>query len=118
METPMPPDDAENVTRLPVQFKSQGPEGRTIVAPSEVGRAGQCSHYYGVKYIVDEAKSHVECSGCGAQLNPMWVLKRLTIKDSTFHEAAKRYQAELAELSERKRTGCEHCGKMTRITRR
>lgn len=114
----MPPDDAGNVTRLPVAYKSQGPEGRTLVMPQELpSTATDCDHYFGAKYLVDEAKAHVECSKCGAQLNPMWVLKRLCMKDSTFHAAAKRYQAELSELTARSRTSCQHCGKMTRIRR-
>jgi hypothetical protein len=71
-----------------------------------------------VPYLVDEALAEVECGKCGAKLNPMWVLVRLANEDRRLNESQRRYQEEMARLNERERTKCEHCGQMTRISRR
>ena len=107
--------DDDNVTKLPVRFKSPAPEGRTLLRPWEVGRSGGCMHS---RFVVDDKKLEVECGDCKEKLNPMWVLVHLTIQDKQMHEAAKRYKEEMARLAERERTKCNHCGQMTRISRR
>lgn len=105
----------DNVTRLPVRYKSHVPEERTLVRPHEVQRYGGCAHN---KFIVDDKKLEVECGECGERLNPMWVLTQLASRDMRMHEAARRYKDEMKRLDERSRTKCDHCGKMTRISRR
>ena len=107
----------DNVSKLPVRFKSPLPADRTLVLPYEVQRAS-CDHMFGVQYIIDIAQAEVECSKCHAKLNPMWVLKQLAIQDSRYYEAQQRYKEEMARLSERSRTKCDNCGKLTRISRR
>jgi hypothetical protein len=86
------------------------------VFPHEVGKTG-CTHY-NAAYIVDETLAEVECGKCGAKLNPIWVLARLATEDRRYLDAQRRYQEEMARLSERERTKCEHCGHMTRISHR
>lgn len=110
-------DDDDKIKRLPVKFKPQVPEERTLVRPYEVAKFGGCLHLF-CGYVVDEALAEVECGKCGAKLNPMWVLQRLANEDRRMAESQERYQDEQRRLAERSRTKCDHCGKMTRISRR
>lgn len=48
----------------------------------------------------------------------MWVLTRLATEDRRMHENLDRYNEEMRRLNERVRTKCQHCGAMTRISRR
>lgn len=111
------PTDSDVVTKLPVRFKHPVPEERAVVFLHEVGRGHECPHLF-VPYIVDQALAEVECGRCGAKLNPMWVLTRLASEDRRHEEGQRRYQDEMKRLSDRARTKCDHCGKMTRISRR
>jgi hypothetical protein len=110
-------DDDDKVKQLPVRFKNPAPEDRTLMRPYEVDKGGGCSHFM-VHYIIDEKLAEVECGGCGAKLNPMWVLGQLANMDRRYEEGQKRYQEEMKRLDERERTKCQNCGKMTRISRR
>lgn len=111
-------DDGENVTRLPVRFKTQGKTGRALeLIDRYFDNEGQCSHR-NATFIVCESEADVECGKCGAKLNPMWVLKHLAVEERRLHEMSERYKDEMKRLSERSRTQCQHCGKMTRISRR
>lgn len=101
----------ENVLQLPVKFKDQEPVERTLT----LAKTGQCLHTSG--FILDESLEHVHCKACKEALNPMWVLRRLANQETQYHVAAARYQEEMQRLSERSRTKCEHCNKMTRISR-
>ena len=120
----------DDVTKLPVKFKGP-PSGERVL--DVVRGSGGCNHDFffagdplapggsvmkHVTYIVDEAAAEVECSNCKARLNPMWVLARLAHNETQYHEFASRYQEEMQRLSERTRTRCDYCGKMTRISRR
>lgn len=104
-----------NITPLPVKFKKASPEERTLFAPYEVGKSG-CSHFPG-HFVVSESLADVTCVDCGEKLNPMWVLKQLANRDRKFADAHDRYADECKRLTERQRTKCDHCGKMTRISR-
>jgi uncharacterized protein YeaO (DUF488 family) len=39
-------------------------------------------------------------------------------KEHRWHELHARYQDEMQRLAERERTKCQHCGQLTRISRR
>jgi hypothetical protein len=108
-------DLPEGVKRLPIRFKSPVSPDRSLVWPHEVGQHTTCFHR---KFIVDDAKSEVECAECHEKLNPMWVLKTLCGRDHRFHEAHTRYNDEMKRLAERSYTKCDYCQKMTRISRR
>ena len=106
-------NDDENITKLPVRFKNANPD-KSLVFPYEVGNR-KCYHR---RFVIDETLKKVECADCGESLNPMWVLRHLCGQESNwFHNAAK-YQEEMKRLNERQRTKCQHCGQMTRISRR
>ena len=109
----------DNVTKLGVRFKEPTPPERTLVFPHEVGIRG-CNHaeYEGAAFIVDDKLDEVTCSKCQAKLNPMFVLKQLTGRETRFHEGHRRYHDEMKRLKDRTRTKCEHCDRMTRISRR
>lgn len=106
--------ERENVTKLPVSFKGPLPDDRTLIGIREVPRRGACQHLL-VTYIVDGASDTVECGQCHERLNPMWVLTQLATLDRRMVASQARYQDEMKRLSERQRTKCGHCGKMTRI---
>jgi ribosomal protein S27E len=107
--------DDDNVTKLLVRLKNAAPEDRTLLRPWEVQKHDKCMHH---SFVVDDKKTEVECATCGEKLNPMWVLVQLASKDMRMQEAAKRYKDEMARLAERERTKCQHCGQITRISRR
>lgn len=114
------PQAPAGVTKLPVRFKSQAPAERTAVLPFEIGRPEPCLHspLMGATYIVDTKLAEVECGKCGAKLNPMFVLQQIAAEDRRMAQARERYQDEQKRLANRQRTKCDHCGKMTRISRR
>lgn len=101
------------IVELNVRFKNTDPD-RELVLPYEVGKRS-CHHR---SFIVDESKAEVECADCGEKVNPMWALTRLCTRESRWHQAHDRYQDEMKRINERSRTKCDHCGKMTRISRR
>lgn len=68
------------------------------------------------RFLIDETLNEVECRDCGAKLNPMYALKQLAQQENKYHEYHARYQDELQRLSDRSKTKCEHCRKMTRIS--
>lgn len=106
----------DNITKLPVRFKSPLPNDRTLLQPFEVPKVGRCSHLF-AQYIVDPSAAEVECGKCHEKLNPMWVLAQLANSDRRMAEHRERYAAESKRLSERTSTKCQHCKKMTRISR-
>lgn len=110
-------DDPEGVARLPVRFKKPLPKDRTLVTVWETGKAPGCDHLF-AQYIVNQAEAEVECARCGTRLNPMWVLSQIATHDRRYADSQKRYQDEQRRLAERTRTKCQHCGQMTRISRR
>lgn len=112
--------DDGNVTRLPVRFKDQAPADRSVIRSCEVVGGEKCTHHpmFGASFIVDEKLAEVECSLCHAKLSPVWAMARIADQDRRFAEARVRYVEESKRLAERERTKCQHCNRMTRISRR
>lgn len=75
---------------------------------------GQCRHE---RFTIDEKLAQVECRDCKASLNPFYALAQLARQETRYHELHERYQDEMKRLGERSKTKCEHCQKMTRISR-
>ena len=110
------------VTRLPIQFKSRPSEDRPMLEVLHYD--GKCNHrsviigssIIQVKYLLRDGETEVECGNCGMRLDPMWVLKILANEENHWFNNRARYLEEMKRLSERSRTECQHCGKMTKIS--
>jgi DNA-directed RNA polymerase subunit RPC12/RpoP len=90
---------------------------RTIVDNSRRYAPERCDHKG--PYIVDRKLGSVECEDCGARLNPIFVLEMLASQEAYWNLRQRdlaKYLAEInAEIAERTRTRCTHCGNMTAI---
>lgn len=114
----------DKITKLPIGYKSQDPDQPMLKVVH--GGVGKCDHKWtwkdghmrNVTYLIGEGETEVECSACGTRLDPMFVLRRLAHEETKWHERRQRYNDEMKRLDERSRTKCEHCNKMTRISRR
>lgn len=98
----------DNVTRLPVKDRRE-PIGRVL----EVVHVRTCRH---TRFVVDQQLEQVTCRDCGERLDPMFALVQLANKETEYHALHARYHDELQCLSARRRTKCQHCGEMTRIS--
>jgi hypothetical protein len=108
----IPPDEPPElapVVTLPVKQRDHDIE-RVL---TEVAGA-KCFHR---RFTVDDKLQEVECRDCKEKLNPMFALIQLSRQETRYHELHARYHDELARLAARERTKCEHCAKMTRISR-
>lgn len=98
----------DNVTRLPVLPKPDGkPMLRTVTS--------KCQHR---QVEVDVTLLEVVCTDCGEKVSPIAVLCKFADTESRWFQAHARYVDEMKRLHERQRTKCDHCGKMTKISRR
>ena len=113
------------IKRLPVRFKAPpGKEPPVLKVVEPYARDG-CNHRYrfegsrmvNATYIVREGETEVECGFCAVKLDPMWVLKQLAGRETEYERHREIAQQEMARLQERERTQCQHCGKMTKISR-
>lgn len=116
--------DDDNIVELKIKARSETEEPMLKV----VGGLGDksCDHrsywdgarFVDVTYRIREGETEVECGRCGTRIDPMFVLKQLASKESGWFRARERYQDEMRRLSERSKTKCDHCGRMTRISGR
>ncbi len=113
----MTDDEPPRVTRLPVRFREPPDADRTLFGPHDPPHHPECSHTF-VHYYVNPAEAEVTCGKCKTKLNPMWVLGQLANGDRRYAESQRAAKAAQARLDERSRTKCEHCKRMTRISRR
>lgn len=119
----MSDEDDSNIRTLGVAWKSPPSdiEHRTL----EIINGGGCNHAHVWKggklrdawYYIREGELEVECGICGGRVDPMFVLKQIARKESAWHHARKVYADEMKRLDERRATKCDHCGKMTRVSR-
>ena len=103
----------DDVIKLHVRNKRQD-DGKLFLVPPP---REKCKHYKG-PFEVDDDAGTCKCMECGDDVSPMFVLKRLMNKESQWNRTREKYQDEMKRLSERSKTKCEHCGQMTRISRR
>ena len=76
--------------------------------------AKKCHH----KYVINPEANTVYCPKCDKELNPVAVLVDLAKKESRYMQHAYTYKNEMMRLEKRSKTKCQHCGKMTRISKR
>ncbi len=112
----------EKVVKLGVRFKSPPAEDAPIL--KIVNDWGTCQHRHWpgtmrpVSYNIREGETEVECGCCGVRLDPMFVLRTLAGRESQYEENRRRAADVMKRLDERSRTKCQHCDKMTKISRR
>ena len=102
-----------DITKLPVRNKRENAEGLSLVPPPPQ----KCQHLDG-PFEVDEKGGRCKCLDCGEDVSPIFVLVQLMKKESRWRRTRERYEDEMKRLAERSKTKCEHCGKITRISRR
>jgi hypothetical protein len=117
--------DDDKISRLPVRFKEPANEaGRTLKIVDNRFSRDECDHVYQkgrgmnrVTYLIRKGEMEVECGGCGARLDPMFVLTLMANAETDWLRTRELYIEEMKRLNERKATKCERCGYMTRISR-
>lgn len=115
----------DKIKPLPVKFKAPPSPDEPMLKVVRYEPDG-CNHaweYRGGKmvnanYLIREGEMEVECGLCGTRLDPMFVLRRLANEETQWERTRQNYKEEMKRLNERSRTKCDHCGKMTRISRR
>lgn len=108
----MIPDDKSNVTQFPLKPKPRpedDPERFLVL------EEGVCQHNGG--FSLNEKEDQVICKKCGTRLNPMHVLKLLAREETKWHQTRALYRDEMKRLGERSRTTCEHCNRVTKISK-
>lgn len=103
----------DNVTKLPIRFKNLDRDKSLEIVHY---KPDACTHH-NQTYMITESEESVECGTCGTKLSPLWVLRQLALQEMKWHETRARYHEEMKRLGERSRTTCQHCGKMTKISR-
>lgn len=101
--------DDDKIKQIPVKFKNPKPDDKFLVVENR-----KCLHYNG-PFLVDDSLEHIECGQCGEKLNPMWVLRQLANKETTWHLSLERYRDAMKRLDEKQRCKCQNCGQITRI---
>lgn len=90
---------------------------RTLISNRRRYQPQACPHKG--PYVIDPKLATVECEDCGALLNPLYVLEMLATHEAYWNkrqEDLSKYLKEInAEIEERTRTRCTHCGNMTAI---
>jgi len=123
--------DDDNVTKLNVAFRKPPSDGdRTLRLVRKTCRE-ECNHKYSFEgspfhpggsvhcveahYLIREGETEIECGLCGTKLDPMFVLRILAEKESTWEQRRRQYLDTMRRLEKRRRVKCDNCGKMTRI---
>ena len=103
----------KDIPKLPVKNKRDSEGKLFLTAPPHE----KCKHLFG-SFEVDEDAGKCKCLECGEEVSPMFVLKRLMRQESQWNQTRERYKDEMKRLANRSKTKCDHCGKMTRISRK
>lgn len=123
--------DDDKVKPIGIRFKAPPGADAPMLKMVDKYSGGACNHrnhfvdgggafgrqLVDVQYLIRDGETEVECGGCGAKLDPMWVLQLLAHKETQWERTRQRYHEEMQRLAKRSRTTCEHCGKMTAISR-
>lgn len=110
----LPPIDTDttNILKLPIKPTTPPDEQLFLVPPP----LNKCCHFNG-PFEVDQDAGKCKCLKCGEEVSPIFVLTQLMMVESRWNQTRLAYQAEMKRLSERSKTKCEHCHKMTSISR-
>jgi hypothetical protein len=99
----------DNITKLPIRPK-QPPKS---IAPVHSNYSG-CQH---VHVLVDKKLAQLECADCHAMLNAIEYLWNVACRVAGWDYESSQIAKVRAELEERKKCRCQHCGRMTEIKR-
>lgn len=113
MELPPVSNELENIVELPVKVRPSLDEQPFLQPVPHT----KCRHFRG-PFEIDLDAGKCRCKECGEEVAPMFVLKQLMRQESTWLSTRAAYQDEMKRLAERSSTKCQHCGEMTRISRR
>lgn len=102
----------DNVRYLPIKRGARTDTGQILqlVQP----RFDQCQH---TRFKIDSRLEKVTCRDCGESVSPLYALESMSRTESEFRRLIQRYQDEKAKHEQRSRCKCQHCGKMTRISK-
>lgn len=101
----------DKVAPIGVKYREQEASERVLTVVDGL----KCVHR---RFTVDKTLAQVTCRDCNEKLDPMYVLTQIAYGETKYHDLHARYQDELTRLRERSKTKCEHCQKMTTISRR
>ena len=101
-----------NIAQIPVKYKKPT-DGERFLVPVDPGK---CSHFNG-PFEIDIKGDKCTCKRCGEQVGAMYVLEQLMKTESRWMQTLATYQEDMKRMDERSRTKCDHCGKITRISR-
>ncbi len=90
---------SDKIKKFPGSFKSR--PGGVATIKLECIPLEACDHGWGVEFIVREDTGEVACGCCNANLDAMWVLRKI----APF----------LDEMKKKQRAKCRHCGRMTQL---
>lgn len=99
-----------NIKPFPAPLK---PSDERFLVPVPVTK---CRHSL-VSFEVDLKAGKCFCKGCGDEVSPIFVLEQLMNEESRWQIARREYVDNMRRLAERSRTKCQHCGKMTGISK-
>lgn len=115
MDDPKESPGAE-VIQLGKRAKPKPGDGDRVLMKRDMYLSGTCNHR-NVTYYIREGETEIECGKCSTKLDPMWVLKILAEDENNAFYMRKTVAEEMKRLDERKQTKCQHCGKLTRISK-
>ena len=100
-----------------MKINFEKPELSNIISLSKKRiQRGECRHVY---MTINEGSSKVTCNQCKEQLDPLWVLTRFATEEQNMRRKlvceSKRFDNISKKLSEKRRTKCHHCSKMTPV---
>lgn len=101
-----------NILELPVKPRPAADEG-AMLQPVPYDK---CQHTF-TSFEVDVDAGKCRCKKCNEEVSPMFVLEQLMKAESRWMRTLDTYKDSMKRLAERSRTKCDHCGKMTGISR-
>lgn len=115
----------DKIKKLNVKFKAPPSEDAPTLQVVQHYERDGCNHKWVIRggrtvhasYLIREGETEVECGLCNTRLDPMFVLRHLAFEEANWHRTRQAYQDEMKRLNERRRTKCDNCGHMTRISR-
>lgn len=104
----MSDNDQQNIVRLPVRKRERSNASIKIIEP----QYGECQHK---RVIVSRKLAELRCQDCNERLNPIEYIHNVANGFANWDYEIERITKARADLDERSKCYCEHCGKLTKI---